>query len=164
VTYFRPEKSSTYGEENPSHLRLFSDVWKSNDGFDWRMVTNFAPWGARRSFGYAEYNGYIWIFGGVDDESAQLYNDIWRSKDGVNWELVLKHAPWSPRAVTNMAPVFDGYMWIVGGDSLEAPANANWHKTRTSKGLNDVWRSRDGKNWELMLASVAPLPELVLLS
>lgn len=150
VTYFRPEKSDYLGPSNPSHLRLFGDVWESLDGFAWKRLIDKAPWGPRRSFAYGVKDGYIWIWGGVNDETATTFNDVWRSRDGVEWELVTAAAPWSPRAPTSLAPPFAGKLWVVGGDELVAPPGKNWHRDRHSKGLNDVWSSIDGVIWEEM--------------
>lgn len=59
VTYFRPDKSPELGRANPSHLRLFADVWESRDGFSWRKIVHDAPWGPRRSFGFASFEEFI---------------------------------------------------------------------------------------------------------
>lgn len=149
VSYFAPERSTTAGPANPSHLRTFRDVWKSGNGFDWELLTDSPPWAARRSMGYASFGGYMWVFGGVTDETATVHNDIWRSVDGAAWEK-MPDAPWSARAVTNPILHFDGALWLVGGDELKAPAGSNWHSSRISAGVNDVWKSTDGVNWTLM--------------
>jgi hypothetical protein len=153
VTYLRPDRSSTLGAKNPSHLRTFGGVWDSLDGVEWRQLTAMAPWGPRRSFSYASFAGYIWVFGGVNDEKAALFNDVWRSIDGVEWEQVTPNAGWSPRMLSNHAPVYDDALWVIGGDNLRAPPGSDWHKSRISSGLNDVWKSTDGRNWTNVLAN-----------
>jgi hypothetical protein len=140
VTYFRPEKSTLLGRKNTSKLRLFGDVWRSEDGFNWKMVTKSTPWGPRRSFSYAVKDGYIWLWGGINDETGQLFNDVWRSIDGAHWELVTNQAPWSPRMVNNHIGIFKNKFWVIGGGG----------DPKKVSGLNDVWSSDDGNEWDLI--------------
>ncbi|NJL54860.1 hypothetical protein HC928_06455 [bacterium] len=140
VTYFRPEESFELGKDNPSHLRVFGDVWRSQDGFAWSNLLENAPWGPRRSFSYAVKDGYIYMWGGVNDERNKNFNDVWRSADGVNWEQVSRNTAWSPRMLGNHAPIMDERLWVIGGNSDAEKVVA----------LNDVWSSDDGLTWELM--------------
>ncbi len=140
VTYFRPEKSFGLGADNPSHLRVFGDVWRSQDGFTWSNVLENSPWGPRRSFSYGVKDGYIYMWGGGNDEQNKIFNDVWRSVDGVSWEQVSHNTAWSPRFLGNHVPVIDGKLWVIGGNS----------STDKLVALNDVWVSVDGLDWELV--------------
>ena len=146
VTYFRPDRSARSGAQNSTHLRLFADVWRSRDGFEWDRVAAKAPWGVRRSFSFASKDGHLWLWGGINDEAKELFNDVWRSADGVHWEKVVARAPWQPRAVMNPVGVFAGKLWVIGGDELYVVAGrGGWR----NKGMNDVWSSSDGSDWQL---------------
>lgn len=150
VTYLDPEKSVLLGKSSPSHLRLFPDVWESVDGRDWKLTTSFAPWGPRRSFGFASANGFMFVWGGVNDETGTLYNDVWASADGANWEQVLEHAPWRPRMVNNGPGAALGQLWVIGG-GVNAQAVV---------AANDVWASDDGVAWRQLSAGAAFAPRI----
>jgi hypothetical protein len=97
-----------------------------------------------------------WLLGGWDTPAPaewgqQSTNEVWSSPDLITWTLELAHvaspptsgagARWRPRHAFG-AVVFDGYMWVVGTDWLDAQG---W--------LSDVWRSADGVTWERVAAS-----------
>src|SRR5579862_942014 len=52
---------------------------------------------------------------------------------GTNWAQVTPAAPWAPRYV-HAALVFNGRMWVLGGN-------------QGGSYFNDVWSSSDGTNW-----------------
>lgn len=41
-----------------------SDIWVSENGRDWQLVTEKAPWGERRSAGVVVFQDKIWLMGG----------------------------------------------------------------------------------------------------
>lgn len=124
-----------------------SEVWRSTDGAEWAMINKQAPWEGRHTAGYANHDGKMWIVGG-DCNQGRYQNDVWTSEDGVEWTLVNDSVPWGPRALHHTV-VFDGYIWVMGGQTLPqfAPAEQRYY--------SDVWRSRDGVEWE-MLTDRAP--------
>jgi hypothetical protein len=135
---------------------FFNDVWRSNDGVHWTQMTSDAGWEPRAGLSSVVFGGELFVMGGSqnDDSSiggpggpARLYfNDVWKSRDGSSWELVTDDAPWAPRAGA-VVVVKNGYMYLLGGEEgficdplpfCDPPY------------FNDVWRSRDGANWELV--------------
>jgi len=72
----------------------FSDVW-SNDGKDWKLITNVAEFGRRRAHSSVVFDGKIWIFGGWEKNDWEMKNDIWYSTNGKDWELAVESAPWT---------------------------------------------------------------------
>lgn len=116
---------------------VFNDVWNSDDGVNWKMVTASAPW-AGRGFGkLISFNNRLWLLGGGRyNEPRAYYNEVWSTTDGIQWT---KHreAPWRPRFFQE-AVVFDNKMWVLGG---LGDNGAN---------LGDVWYSMDGNRWEEM--------------
>jgi hypothetical protein len=123
----------------PAEEAFYNDVWCTEDGAAWTLVTEHAPWEPRGMIGGSVvFDGRMWILGGGTYDTPgrpvwDYYNDVWSSADGVSWTRVTEHAPWQPRQYHDVA-VFDGRMWVMEG----------WHGTN----LNDVWFSGDGAHWE----------------
>lgn len=117
-----------------------SEVWSSTDGAEWTLELLQAPWEGRHTAGYVLHQDRMWIVGG-DCNQGHYQFDVWNSADGVHWELINDAVPWGPRAVHHTI-VFDGYIWILGGQTMPAfaPAPEIFYR--------DIWRSRDGINWE----------------
>lgn len=110
------------------------DVWTSEDGKNWDLITQNAEWGPRRSLVSVVFQNKIWVLGGWEKNNRSYKNDVWHSKDGKNWTLATSSAGWSPR-LGHTAVVFNNKIWVMGGRDL------NWEFK------NDVWYSKDGKNW-----------------
>jgi len=138
-----------------SQSDFFNDVWRSEDGVSWEMMTQHTGWGERAGLSAVVFNNEIYVMGGsVNDDSSITpngpariyYNDVWKSVNGVNWELVLEHAPWAPRA-GGVAVVKDGYLYMIGG---EDGFICNPSTPRCPPYYNDVWRTQNGFDWELV--------------
>jgi hypothetical protein len=136
---------------------FFNDVWRSEDGKKWtNMTINMPPskrWSPRAGLSAVIFNEEIFVMGGsVNDDSSitpsgparVYYNDVWKSKDGKNWECMTKNAPWAPRA-GGVAVVKNGFLYMIGG---EDGFICNQFTPRCPPYYNDVWRTKDGKNWE----------------
>ncbi|MFH1401743.1 MAG: galactose oxidase [Parcubacteria group bacterium] len=118
----------------PDYSKNKSDVWSSEDGKDWILVSENAPWGPRRAHESLVFNNQILILGGVTTGEVYL-NDVWSSPDGENWLQIQKKSAWTKRKGFE-AVVFKDKIWIMGG-------------VDTSGAVNDVWFSEDGINWQL---------------
>ncbi len=133
------------GGTAPVYKPNYNDIWVSENGSDWTLAVESAPWPGRRSHGAVVFNGKIWIFGGITDNDKYL-NDVWVSDDGINWQKVQDNAGWSPRKGFASA-VFDNKIWVMGGiDSRNA--------------RNDVWHSTDGITWTLAAAKAEWSPRI----
>ena len=141
---------------------FFNDVWRSKDGKNWSQMTEHAEWSGRAGLSAIVYKNEIYVMGGsVNDDSSITpngpariyYNDVWKSKNGEDWELVTENAPWAPRA-GGIAVVKDDYMYMIGG---EDGFICNEQTPRCPPYYNDVWKSKNGKDWELVTAN-APWP------
>lgn len=143
---------------------FFNDVWRSEDGINWTIMTENAGWSARAGLSAVVFNNEIYVMGGsVNDDSSITpqgpariyYNDIWKSTDGIEWELVTEHAPWAERA-GGIAVVKDDYMYMIGGEEgFTCPFDPNYPPTQQPPCLdppyfNDVWRTQNGLDWELV--------------
>ena len=140
-----------------------ADVWSSSDGIEWACHTDDAPWGGRVLPYVTSFNGALWLMGGQampqfahygastpalhrPGKADAFYSDVWRSEDGESWERVMEHAQWGPRGMIG-APgaVKDGYLWLFSGGTYETPDK------NERQFCNDVWRTRDGVEWECVL-------------
>ena len=152
------------GQDFGTASNFFNDVWSSKDGVEWTELTAEAGWTPRAGLRAVTFRDEIYIFGGsqFDDEAiigpagpARIYfNDVWKSKDGATWEEMTPNAPWAPRAGA-VVVVKDDYMYLLGGGEgfLCAPL-----PDCELPYFNDVWRSQDGANWELVTESAGWSP------
>jgi hypothetical protein len=143
---------------------FFNDVWRSKDGRNWKKMTQNAPWEARAGLSAVVYNNEIYIMGGSQNNDCSIlppgscppglpppriyYNDVWKSKNGKDWVLLTEQAPWAPRA-GGIAIVKDGYLYMIGGEDGFLCDEFN---PKCPPYFNDVWRTKDGTNWELVTA------------
>jgi hypothetical protein len=85
----------------------------------------------------------------VGGPPARVYfNDVWKSRDGRHWTRLTEHAPWTPRAGA-VVVVKNGWLYLLGGEDGFTCLPGG----RCPPYYNDVWRSRDGANWERVTAS-----------
>ena len=108
---------------------FLNDVWVSDDGISWTLVTPASPWSPRDKPGVVVFNDELYLLGG------QGTADVWRSSNGRDWTQLVANADWSPRH--DFARVaYSGRLWVFGG----------W-TDRSTNALNDVWYSDDGVDW-----------------
>lgn len=129
-----------------------NEVWSSADGATWRLEKpntfldqTFDPledWEGRHTAGYVVHQDKMWIVGG-DPIQGHYQPDIWNSTDGKNWSLVNRNTPvpWGPRVLPYVVAYKD-WIWIMGGQTIPqaAPEKEIFYR--------DIWRSKDGLNWE----------------
>ena len=139
---------------------FFGDVWSSTDGVNWVQKTANAGWEGRAGLSSIVYGEDIYVFGGSkNDDSAVIgpggpprvyFNDVWKSSDdGATWQEVTAAAPWEPRAGAAVV-VKDDYIYMLGG---EDGFTCDSGDSRCPPYFNDVWRTQDGEDWELVTAS-----------
>lgn len=112
----------------------FSDVWVSEDGVNWNLVTDKAAWGQRRSIQVVVFQDKMWLIPGWGPWTG-LKSEVWYSEDGINWTKATSNAGWPAREGHQLV-VFQDKLWLIGG--------VNYDKRETK---NDVWYSEDGLNW-----------------
>lgn len=120
---------------NDNQATLKNDVWSSENGIDWELITPHAAWSPRRDASLVVFQDKLWLMAGGSwfPETIPL-NEVWCSSDGQHWELVTPSAPWAPRLWASLV-VYRDHLWFFGG----------W--SRKAGDFNDVWFSADGKNW-----------------
>ena len=110
-----------------------------------------APFLQRDGAGALYFNNELFLAGGwlpnPDVFPKYTSNDVWKSSDdGVTWQMIKGNTRpsnnhsldgWEGRHTAGYV-MHNGEMFIVGGD-----ANRGYH-------INDVWKSSDGANWELV--------------
>lgn len=156
--------------------QFFNDVWRSTNGVHWERRTSPTPahaknrWSPRAGASAVSFKGELYIMGGSlnDDEAIDggaperiYFNDVWKSKNGgKTWTNLTKHkdpnSRWSPRA-GGIAVVKGDYIYMIGG---EVGFICEPLPFCDPPYFNDVWRSKDGANWELVTADAgwAPRP------
>ncbi len=117
-----------------------NDVWYSNNGSNWQLVTSNAGFSPRWAHTSVIKDFKIWVIGGTSDGQTGL-NDVWYSiwyegTGGVDWELATGNAGFSGRW-GHTSVIKDNKIWVIGGT------------TDGSTGLNDVWYSENGVDWIL---------------
>ena len=140
-------------QSNPFGSILWNDVWKSNDlGRSWQALGP-APWAARGYFQAVTKDGAMFVLGGQNQpagQPSQFFNDVWRSYDGKSWTQLTASAPWQGRAGLS-AIVYGDYIYVMGGSNGDDVAIGGSGRVL----FNDVWRSRDGRSWQLVSAAAA---------
>lgn len=124
--------------------------------YRWTLVTENAAYTPRDGAGALVYRNAMWLIGGWNPEDkvtnpniAGTNNEVWRSVDGAEWRRIKANthlddafdpaSDWEARHTAGYV-VFDGRMWIVGGDSNLGHLQP------------DVWNSADGATWTRVLA------------
>lgn len=100
------------------HGKVLNDVWTSDNGADWTLVTPSAPWPAREGMQkltalYGE-NDTIVLTSGEAGYFGPYYHDVWATTDGLNWSLLNREADFSKRS-GNLLLNVDGSLFTFGG-------------------------------------------------
>lgn len=130
-----------------------AEDWLSRDtpnghAYFGRALTTSAAYSQRDGAALEFFAGKYWLLGGWN--AGVTTNEVWSSPDLVTWTLELADDPaappsgagarWLPRHTFGSA-VKDGYLWVIGGDTVLGPVPS------------DVWRSADGTTWERVAAT-----------
>jgi hypothetical protein len=135
---------------------FFNDVWRSRDGIRWQQLTADAGWDGRAGLSSVVFRDHIYVMGGSKNDDASIvgpngpariyFNDVWKSRNGRDWEQVTEEAPWAKRAGA-VAVEKNGWMYLLGGEEGFICDPLPFCQPPY---FNDVWRSRDGAEWELV--------------
>ena len=111
----------TFETPNNPLRKFYNDIWNSEDGIKWNLISNQAPWSPRQYHSVVVFDNKIWVIAGFDSEKRNN-NDVWFSEDGFNWTN-LPNTPWKARHATSVF-VFKNSLFIASGNNME----------------NDVWK------------------------
>lgn len=113
-----------------------NDIWYSEDGIKWNKALNHANWSPRWDYGLTIFQDKLWLTGGMNLD-GNVFKDIWNSSDGINWNLVSENPPWQARQ-GHTALVYKNKLWLIG----------RLNDIKNGSGVNDVWFTDDGYNWQ----------------
>ncbi|MDD4988925.1 MAG: serine hydrolase [Candidatus Pacebacteria bacterium] len=132
-----------YGGWSPHDgLEYKNGIWSSTDGIHWKKVVDKPDYPEREGQIVLEWNGKLWLVGGVDYFGRKTFNDVWSSDDGIHWTAATTDAPWHSRW-DHALGVWNGKMYIAGGMNFRGV------------GYSDEWSSSDGAHWDLVSANAA---------
>lgn len=120
------------GNYTPSY-HAHNDVWMSEDGKKWELVTPHAPWYERIWFTTAIYRDCLWVLGGWSNNPSRNWDDAWYTTDGTTWHLLKTDKKWKERHA-QITLVYKDKIWVAGG--------------MTPPLVNDVWTLSLPKNWK----------------
>lgn len=129
---------------NSSFDLYYSDVWSSGDGINWRLENYRAPWRGAFWFGYASYDGKIWMIDGGWNfwDRLNLFNgngnEVWYSEDGVDWQKSTAPTNWFNRHA-QFIWVFNDELWVgagYAGGGLHHLYNDIWKYSRKPRSID----------------------------
>jgi hypothetical protein len=129
-------------------------IGKSGAGeYGWQQITLAAAFAGRDGAGALTFQDRMWLLGGWNPGDKVNFpsicnSEVWSTSDGLAWTEVNPQAPWEGRHTAGYV-VYQGKMWIVGGD-------CNQHHYQT-----DVWNTADGANWDQVTDKVPWAPRVL---
>jgi hypothetical protein len=113
-------------EENGAR-KVMNDVWRSDDGRRWQLISPSAPWTPRSDAHLVVLRDTLFLVGGEPNDTS-----IWRTTDGRTW--LQRFAPSMPRGNPQGVLAHKNALWIIG--------HGMWDDA-----TNDVWTATDGSSW-----------------
>ena len=120
------------------------------------LINKKVPFAPRDGAGAVVLNDELYLIGGWNPYDKKNFpnltsNDVWKSSDyGITWRQIKRNTydknftksndDWEGRHNAGYI-IKDGYIYIVGGDVNSA-----------GDYVSDIWRSKDGVNWQLVNA------------
>lgn len=137
-----------YYEGDSTEFKETNDVWSSDDGVNWTLVTEDAGFPVRRGHSTLVFNNQLYLFAGYglnrNTSSPYVRNDIWTSSDGEIWTEIDADNLFDGRN-GQAAFVFKDRIWMIGGSTLgPSPLDSNYQSYTPQ---NDVWYTKDGIKW-----------------
>lgn len=114
-------------------ITYFNDVWNSEDGINWYLVTSNGGFPVRSAHKMLSYDGKMWILGGQPGSPA----GVWNSTDGITWTKITDTPAFSGAGSLygHASVVFQEKMWVIGGSY----GGGGW--------TNKCYTSTDGDAW-----------------
>ena len=111
-------------------------VWSSTDGASWTPVAVTQGFPPREYFTCLAFDDKIWVIGGDQrgpSNKVKFLNDAWYSSDGAVWTQVSYLS--APAGLAGQAGlVFNGQMWMIGGENGGNQYQSDVWETRCDKG------------------------------
>lgn len=100
------------GRWHPETVPL-NDVWCSDDGVNWRLVTDNAAWNKRMWFDSVVYRDRLWVIGGWSKDHGN-FGDVWYTKNGKDWTELKSDVIWAKRH-EHSCYTFKDRIFLAGG-------------------------------------------------
>lgn len=144
----------------PTSPRYFyNDVWSTQDGTRWTLLTAKAPFPACSGPRLSVQNSTLFLLGGEHGfSSTTQYNHVYATNDGSNWRFI-SNATWSIRSGHGVV-VTDGIMYVIAGyfdlhdlwmstdasdaNSWKYLSNSTWNCENQGCGRFDFWALMHG--------------------
>jgi hypothetical protein len=123
------DEKFTIDSDSPSNFSLLAPV---NNGWVGRNA-NFSWQSAIDNFGMSYYELSVALPNDTLHTTSNINSYSYTAGEGDSWICATQAASWSGRN-EHSSVVFNGKMWVLGGEDLSAVRN-------------DVWYSTDGANW-----------------
>lgn len=138
ATVFNDKMWIIGGLGNSENTPILNDIWSSEDGIHWKLVTEHAPFSPRYGFGCTVFQNKLTIVGGFNDaiDQQQCFGDVWQSSDGIEWNQVTENAPFSKEHYHSVI-TYDNKLWVIGG----------YIKKDDIDQFTDILYTSDGKSW-----------------
>ncbi len=164
----QPDVNSASG---PAFDRGASRRAEAAGSYEWYLTNGGAAWAPRAGLQVVQLDRSFYLMGGRSPRApvggvpipgdSDIWADVWRSDDqGKSWRLVLDTGSpghWPARAYFK-AVGKAGFMYVLGGQNFNLipnpicppPFQGCQPFLSVSDFFNDVWRSRDGVDWQRM--------------
>ena len=116
-----------------------SEVWRSPNGIDWKLVTSNL-FDERRNHSLIVFKNKMWLIGGINND-GEVLSDIWNTKDGIHWNRINSLNPLLDIG-QNSSVVFNDRIYVFRGNG------------RTNQ---EVWSTSDGSNWRMETDNAFPV-------
>ena len=100
-----------------SKEKFYNDVWNTEDGINWSLVSKDIPWEAREYHDTTVFDNTIWVIGGVGESDIKNRNDVWFSKNGIDWQE-LPNTPWKKRHASSIF-IHNNSLFVIAGNNME---------------------------------------------
>ena len=141
---------------DPINEIYYRDIWRSQDGVDWQLVTVksdfFGPRGGYGGSGFV-LNDEVYVLGGftydnIINKERDVWTDVWKSSGDLSHWIKVGNIPTDASGNGFMyhdTAVFDNKLWIIGG-------------SRKNHGnTNEIWQTENGAAWNTFNCSpIAP--------
>lgn len=114
--------------------KYFNDIWVTDNGTDWQLVTEHADLPKLISMSIVPFKGTLYLYAGWGPDIG-FNTKIYESIDGVNWSVATDTVPYPEREGQRVLE-YNSKLYMFGG------VNYIIHKQ-----YNDVWESDDGLTW-----------------
>ena len=116
-----------------------SEVWRSTNGKDWKIVTSNL-FDERRNHSLIVYKNKMWLIGGINNV-GEVLSDIWNTTDGIHW-----------KRVNSLNPLLD-----IGQNSSVVFNNRIYVFRGNDRANEEVWSTSDGSNWIMETDNAFPV-------